>query len=44
MTAICDARLIYGRGWMSRIYMLCSFKPQLLKLSAFDWPVSSYLA
>ena len=28
MTAICDARLIYGRGWISRVFinMLCSFK------------------
>ena len=28
MTAICDARLIYGMGWISRvfIYMLCNFK------------------
>ena len=25
MTAICDARMIYGRGWISRVLMMCSF-------------------
>ena len=23
MTSICDARLIYGRGWISRVFMWC---------------------
>ena len=33
MTAICDARLIYGRGWISRVLFICcevlriTFKP-----------------
>ena len=24
MTAICDARLIYGRGWISRVFISCA--------------------
>ena len=24
MTAICDARLIYGRGWISRVFICCA--------------------
>ena len=24
MTVICDARLIYGRGWISRIFICCA--------------------
>ena len=24
MTAICDARLIYGRGWISRVLICCA--------------------
>ena len=24
MTAICDARLIYGRGWISQIFICCA--------------------
>ena len=28
MTAICDARLIYGRGWISRVF-ICNFKVKI---------------
>ena len=24
MTAICDARLIYGKGWISRVFICCA--------------------
>ena len=24
MTAICDARVIYGRGWISRLFICCA--------------------
>ena len=24
MTATCDARLIYGRGWISRVFISCA--------------------
>ena len=24
MAAICDARLIYGRGWISRVFICCA--------------------
>ena len=24
MTAICDGRLIYGRGWISRVFICCA--------------------
>ena len=24
MTAICDTRLIYGRGWISRVFICCA--------------------
>ena len=24
MTAICDAKLIYGRGWISRVFIYCA--------------------
>ena len=24
MTAICDARLIHGRGWISRVFICCA--------------------
>ena len=24
VTAICDARLIYGRGWISRVFICCA--------------------
>ena len=28
MTAICDARLIYGRGWVSWVFICCvALKP-----------------
>ena len=39
MTAICDARLIYGRGWISRVF-ICCFKPLSVEsgASVAQWP------
>ena len=33
MTAICDARLIYGRGWISRVFICCA----ALTLTLITW-------
>ena len=37
MTAICDARLIYGRGVFTGIYMLCNFKFIYLLTKMFSY-------
>ena len=35
MTAICDARLIYGTGWISRVFICCATLTKGTELLAF---------
>ena len=36
MTALCNARLIYGRGWISRVFICCAAFKMLHMYSRLD--------